>query len=153
MQFQTTPPRLGPPPTNDHPAWRWLLFASAAAAASCSMLPWIRVRFESLFGSHLGPPGWHSSAGFTCLCTSALVAVMALAESGTPTSQRAVRPGSLMLVAITALVLGCEWTAGPGHVRGVSAAWTGWFYLLLVSVPLLLTACTLRWLAADARPA
>jgi hypothetical protein len=129
------------------------LFGSATAAAAVSMLPWIRVRFESLFGSHLGPPGWHSSAGFTCLCTSALVAVMAMAESGTPLSQRAVRPGSLMLVGISTLVLACEWTAGPGHLRGVSAAWTGWFYVLLASLPILLAACTLRWLAAASRPA
>lgn len=133
--------------------WGWLLFASAAAAAACSLLPWIRVRFESLFGSHQGPPGWHTQAGFTCLCTSALVVVMAMAENGTPTSQRAVRPGSLMLVGITTLVLAIEWNDGPGHLRGVTAAWTGWFYVLLATVPLLLTACTRRWLLASARPA
>lgn len=151
MHFQPPPPRPGPAPGNEHPVWRWLLFASATAGAICSLLPWLRVRFESLFGSHQGPPGWHTSAGITCLCTTALVAVMALAESGTPTSQQAARPGSLILVAVTTLVLGIEWSNGPGTMRGVSASWTGWFYLLLVSLPVLLLACTRRWHASAAR--
>jgi len=153
MQFQATPPRPGPAPHGDHPSWLWLLFGSAAAAAICSMLPWIRVRFVGLWGDHVGPPGWHNSAGFTCLCTTALVTVMALAESGTPSSQSAVRPGSLLLVAITTLVLGLEWSGGPGSMRGVTASWTTWFYLLLASVPVLLTVCALRWLATAARTA
>ncbi len=151
MLFLSPARRPGPQPKPDPAFWRWLLFGSAAAAALCSMQPWVRVRFEALFDGHVGPPGWHSSAGFTCLCTSALVTVMAIAESGTPASQHAVRPGSLMLVALTTLVLGFQWCGGPGMLRGVSAHWTVWFYLLLASVPVLLTTCMLRWLAAGGR--
>ncbi|MBX3463036.1 MAG: hypothetical protein KF830_07685 [Planctomycetes bacterium] len=148
MHFLPPPLPREPQPRRDEPVWRWLLFASAVAAALGSTLPWVRVRFATLFGDVEGPPGWHSSAGFTCLCSSALVLVMALAESGSPASRLAVRPGSLLLAAITALAVGLEWQAGPGLLRGVSARWTACFYLVVASLPLLVAACGRRWLAA-----
>jgi hypothetical protein len=153
MLFLPDPPPRRPAPSGQAPFWRWLLFASAAAAAIGCTLPWVRVRFEGLFGSHLGPPGWHNPAGFTCLCTAALVTVMALAESGSPASQRAARPGSLLLVAISTLTVGLQWCAGPGLLRGVSAMWTACFYLVVASLPLLLAACARRWLAIARHPA
>jgi hypothetical protein len=111
-----------------------------------TLQPWLRVEFDRLFGHHFGPPGWHSQAGFTCLCTSALVAIMALAESPTHASRDAVRPGSLLLVVIAAVVIACEWLGGPGELRGVSARWTWAFYAALTGATALTAACTLRWL-------
>ena len=138
-----------PPPAHhrEHPGWRWLLLGSTALGVVCAMSPWIRVQFVRLFGSHDGPPGWQSSAGFTCFCSCALVAVLSFVETDTASSRRAVRPGSLLLAALSALVILGEWFAGPGAMRGVSASWTPWFYAALVSMPLLLVACARRWAA------
>ncbi|HEX5050180.1 MAG TPA: hypothetical protein VFZ65_00280 [Planctomycetota bacterium] len=151
MHFLPDPDPPAATPAAEPPFWRWLLFASAAAAAFGATLPWIRVQFERLFGEHQGPPGWHSSAGFTCLCTSLLVVVMALGETGSTRSRQAVRPGSLMLVGVAALALLFEWWNGPGMLRGVSARWTGWFYLACTGLPVLLATCAVRWAALPRR--
>jgi hypothetical protein len=152
MQFLPTPRRPDPEPPRDHPACRWLLFASAAAITLCCLLPWVRLQAEQLWGSFGDAPGWQSSAGFTCLCTGALVLLLAMIEDGTPTSQRAVRPGSMMLVAAAGLALLLQWHQGPGTLRGIWATWTAWFYAVLALVPLLLSVCLLRWRIAEARP-
>jgi hypothetical protein len=151
MLFLPEPRRSGGPPSRDPAFWRWLLFAAAATVAVCATLPWIRIAFPRLFQEHFGPPAWHSSAGFTCLCTSLLVWVMALAETQTSSSRLNVRPGSLMLVVIASLTLLLEWLAGPGSLGGVSARWTGWFYVACAGLPLLLTACVCRCVALRAR--
>ena len=122
-----------------------LLFLSAGIAAFAATRPWTRVQFERLFGEHLGPPGWQSTAGFTCLCTSMLVAVMALAETNTTSARAAVRPASLLLCGLASAALLLEWCSGPGWLRGVSARWTWAFWLGLAAVPTLLAACALRW--------
>lgn len=108
------------------------------------MAPWTVVAFERLWGAHSGPPGWQSSAGFTCLWTSLLVAVMTLAETSTPSSRQAVRPASLLLSVIALSTLLGTALAGPGLLRGVSATWTWCFYVTCVSLPLLALACTCR---------
>lgn len=145
-------PSSGPTPAGrDHAAWRRVLLVSAALAAFATTRPWVQVQFERLFGMHSGPPGWQSSAGFTCLCSSLLVAIMALAETSSRTTQQAARPASLLLVGISALSLLLEWWDGPGLVRGVSATWTYAFWLLLASLPALLAACAFRWAAMDTR--
>lgn len=151
MRFRSDPQRPDDPPRRDPPLWRWTLFLAAATVAVCATLPWLQVRFSRLFGDHVGPPGWHSSTGFTCLMTSLFVTVMALAETHTPSSRVAVRPGSLLLVAVAALMLVPEWFAGPGSLRGVTASWTVWFYLLSLGLPLLLAACAQRWAVAATR--
>jgi hypothetical protein len=147
-------PDPAPRPHREPPrAWRRLLLASAGAAAVATALPWVRVEFERLFGRLHGPPGWHSPAGFTCLCTCLLVALMALAETNADATRQAVRPASLMLVAVSAAVLLREWLEGPGTLRGVSATWTIAFWLVAVSVPVLLAVCFARWAALPrARP-
>lgn len=152
--FVDTPrrPDLPPPAPRDRAVWRWLLLGSAAAALLCALQPWIRVRFDRLFGLAFGPPGWHGTAGFTCLGTSALVIVLALAESGSRSAREATRPGSLLLVAITVVVVAVEWRQGPGTLGGVSASWTVPFHLLLLSLPALLTASVVRWRNTVARP-
>ena len=128
----------------DAGGWSWLLFASAALAVFAATRPWLQVRFESLFGAHLGPPGWQSSAGFTCLCSSALIGVLALTETQSTTTREAVRPASLLLATLCGLVLLLQWWQGPGHLRGVSARWTWAFWLALVGVPVLWATCVAR---------
>ena len=150
MRFQADAGRPDGPPRRDPALWRWTLFAAAATVALCAALPWLQLRFALLFGEHLGPPGWHSQSGFTCLLTSLFVAVMALAETHTPSSRLAARPGSLLLVSVAAATLLVEWCEGPGSLRGMSATWTVWFYALSIGLPLLLGACALRWAAAHA---
>lgn len=152
MQFLPTPRRPDPAPLRDHPLFRWALLACAASIALCSLLPWIRLHADQLWGSFGDPPGWQSSAGFTCLCTCALVLLLALIEDGSPTSQRAVRPGSMMLVAAAAVALWLQWQHGPGTLRGLWASWTGWFYTALVLAPVLLSVCLVRWRIAEALP-
>ena len=136
-----------PPPQRRQLSWKALLLVSAAAAAVATAQPWVQVGFVRLFGSLAGPPGWQSSAGFTCLCTAALVALMALAETPAAATQHAVRPASALLAALSAAALALEWWDGPGTLRGVSATWTWAFWLVAASVPVLLAACFARWAA------
>lgn len=157
MQFLPDPAPPDPPPSRERRLWTFVLFAAAAATALATRWPWLRVKFEQLFATQghahgLGPPGWQSTAGFTCLCTSLLVAVMALAESGSPTSRQAVRPGSLLVAIIALLTLLFEGLQGPGTLRGVTAAWTGWYYVACVSLPILAGTCLLRWSATRSAP-
>ena len=145
MRFLPTPEGPDPRPAREGPLWGRLLFLAAALTVVATRAPWLRVKFERLFGAHSGPPGWESPAGFTCLCTSMMVAMMALIESGTRESQQAVRPGSLLLTGIALLTLLLAAVQGPGDLRSVSASWTGWFYLACASTPLLCYATFVRW--------
>ena len=151
MHFLPTPEPNRPPP-GDRRWWLPVLFASAIVGAAVTRWPWIQVKFERLFGGHVGPPGWQTTAGFTCLCTSALVAVLALAETRTPSSKQAVRPGSVMLVSLATLALLFDVLSGPGTLRGVSAEWTIQFYIACFALPLLLISCLLRWRAMHYSP-
>lgn len=133
--------------------WRTVLLVSAALAAFATTQPWVRVQFESLFGRGIfGPPGWASTAGFTSLCTCALVAILSLAETNTPATQHAVRPASLLLVAVCTLAVTFQWWNGPGHVRGATACWTYAFWLFATALPALLLVCTLRCAALREHP-
>lgn len=130
------------------PFWRWLLFAAAAATVVCATQPWTRVEFTRLWGEIFDQPAWKStSAGFTCLCTSALVAVMALAETHTRTTRQAVRPASLLLAGVMALALIFYVLRGPGMLRGVTATWTISLYIGAVTSMLVLAACVARFAA------
>jgi hypothetical protein len=142
-------PEPTPPPGEAQP-WRRWLFASAAAAALATGWPWVQVSFERLFGALLGPPGWRSSAGFTCLCTCLLVAMMALAETQARSTHQAARPASVLLVAVAAAALLFEWLDGPGTLRGVTAQWTWAFWVVASATGALLFACTRR--ALHVRP-
>lgn len=137
----TLPP--APAPRPDQRGTR-LLLVGVALAMVAALQPWLRVRFDRLFGDGLGPPGWQSSAGFTCLCSCALVGVLTLAESGSSASRHAVRPASLLLVTLSTLVLLGEWWRGPGLLRGVTAQWTLAFYGASLGLGLLLVACGSR---------
>ena len=147
MRFLPEPDSAPLAPAPEHAGWRWLLYASAAATALAATWPWVCVRFERLWGELLGPPGWQTSAGFTCFCTSLLVSVMTLAETRTPTSRTAVRPGSLLIVLVAASSMVLALWDGPGWLRGVTARWTWAFVVAAVCVPALLIACFVRWLA------
>jgi len=146
MRFHSGPAPL-PPRDDAHPAWRNVLLAGATVAALCSITPWVRVQFSRLWGSHDGPPGWQSSAGFTCLCSCALVVMLTLVETDSPRTRLAARPGALMLALVSTLVVAFAWIDGPGTLRGVSATWTAWFYALGVGVVLVVTSAARRWLA------
>lgn len=137
-------PRPPRPPSPRGALWRRVLLASAAAAVFATTQPWVLVRFERLFGVHFGPPGWRSTAGFTCLCTCLLVGMLAVAETRARSTQEAARPASAVLVAVSTLALLHEWRDGPGLLRGVTADWTQAFWLLAASVPALLLACLMR---------
>lgn len=145
MRFLPEPDPPSPLPSREAPVWAIVLFCSAVLTALATRWPWICVKFENLFGRHSGPPGWQSTAGFTCLCTSLMVAVLALAESGTPSSRLAVRPGSLLIAVLALLTLLASGFSGPGTVGGVSAAWTPWFYIACISLPVLSYVCLRRW--------
>ncbi len=147
MQFHPDPPPLEQPPPRERPLWGRLLLLCAAVTALATRSPWLRVKFERLFGEHSGPPAWQTTAGFTCLCTSLMVAMMMLVESGTPASRQAVRPGSLLLVGIALLTLVFAGLQGPGTIRGVTAEWNGWFYTACISLPVLSFVCLQRWAA------
>ncbi len=69
---------------------------------------------------------------------------MTFAETPTKQPQEAVRPACLLLVVLTVLAFGLQWRDGPGHLGGVSASWTGAFWLVVASLPALLTACVAR---------
>jgi len=128
------------------PFWRRVLFAAAVATVVAATRPWTRVEFTRLFGEVFGPPAWQStSAGFTCLCTSALVAVMALTETHTRTARQAVRPASLLLAIIMALAVLLYVVRGPGTLRGVSATWTVSLYVGVTTSLLVLAACAARF--------
>jgi hypothetical protein len=147
MQFSAAPePRRAPPPS-EQGWWLPVLFLSAVAITLATRWPWIQVQFERLWQHHDGPPGWHTTAGFTCLCTSALVAIMAMAETKTPSSRQAARPGSLMIVTIAVTALAFEAVKGAGTLRGVSAIWTPWFYVTCAALPIMLAICLQRWRA------
>ena len=141
-----------PTPASGAGHWRRVLLASAALAAIATTQPWVQVQFDRLFGSHSGPPGWQSSAGFMCLCSCALVSIMAIAETSSEVTQQAARPASLLLVAISVVSLAFEWWSGPGQLRGVSASWTFAFWLVICSLPALLAVCLARCGALAARP-
>ena len=132
--------------------WRHVVFASAAVGAVAATRPWVQVLFTRLFGELSGPPAWQSSAGFTCLCTCALVAVMTLAETPSRAARVAVRPASLVLVAVMTLALLLQASEGPGHLRGVTATWTAGFYAGAAAALVLLAACAVRYAATDPRP-
>ena len=131
----------------ERPFWRTLLFIATAASTVAAMRPWIEVQFVSLFGELSGPPGWRSSAGFTCLCTSALVCVMTLAETQTPTSRQAVRPASMLLSIVMTSALFLHLLRGPGMLRGVSATWTISFYIGAAASLAVVAACAARYAA------
>ena len=130
--------------------WRTILFGAAIAAVVTATQPWIRVKFVQLFGEVLGPPAWQgSTAGFTCLCTSALVATMTLVETKTQAAREAVRPASLLLAIVMALSLLLHLLRGPGSLRGVTATWTVSFYVGAAATVLLLAACLSRFFTAQ----
>jgi len=132
----------------ERPFWRTVLFVTAVATTISATLPWTRVEFVRLFGEVFGPPAWQdSSAGFTCLCTSALVFVMALAETQTRTARQAVRPASLLLAAIMTLALMLHLVRGPGTLRGVGAMWTISLYIGALASLALFAACAVRFAA------
>ncbi len=143
LAFVSAPEPL--PARGEPKRWRAWLLGSAAVAALATAQPWVQVRFERLFGAYFGPPGWRSSAGFTCLCTCLLVAIITLAETPARTTHQAARPASLMLVAVSAAAIALELWSGPGMLGGVTARWTVAFWLVVASVPVLLAACFARW--------
>lgn len=134
-------------PFRERPFWRRVLFIAAAITAFAAMRPWIEVQFTRMWGELSGPPGWQTSAGFTCLCTSALVAVMALAETQTRTTRQAVRPASLLLAVVMTLSLFLHVLRGPGLLRGVTATWTYSFYIGGATALTVLLACAVRYAA------
>ncbi len=151
LRFAPTPESPASNAGSDPSRHRTLLFVAAAVSIAATMLPWVRVQFEGLFGRHAGPPGWQSSAGFTCLCTCLLVAMLAMSETNAKATQQAARPGSLLLVLLATLALAFEWWQGPGHLGGVSACWTVAFWVGLATCPLLLFACARRFASIQTR--
>lgn len=137
-------------PFRERPFWRTVLFVAAAMTVVAAMRPWTEVQFVSLFGELSGPPGWHCSAGFTCLCTSALLAVLTLIETQTYSARQAVRPASLLLAIVMVLALILHLIRGPGMLRGVSATWTFTFYIGTSTSLAVLAACAVRYAATVA---
>ncbi|MCR9244008.1 MAG: hypothetical protein NXI31_03180 [bacterium] len=154
MNFLPSPDPDRLPLRPEPPAWLWALCASAAVLVLATRWPWTEVAFQRLFSAATGPPGWQSTAGFTCACAGAFAVILALVETQSKASKQAARPGSLMIVAIAALMLAFDVIRGPGMLRGVSAAWTFWFWLACAAVPVLLTVVVVRWRKTEkpARP-
>jgi len=131
-------------PTGPPQRWQRVLLFSAAIAALATTQPWVRVQFERLFGAHAGPPGWQSPAGFTCLCSCLLVAILALVETPAAVTRNATRPASALLVALSTLAVLLHSWDGPGLLQGVTARWTAAFWLLAASLLVLLATCSAR---------
>jgi hypothetical protein len=145
MQFRPEPELPPPPPPAERALWSRLLYGSAAGAALATRWPWQQVKFERLFGEAQGHPAWQSTAGGTCLATSLLLLVLAVAETDNMTSRRAVRPSSLLLATLALGSFLLAVVQGPGSVRGTTAVWTAWFWLEALCLPLLWLACFARW--------
>lgn len=125
MRFRTEPP---PPPRGlppDRRRRRLLLVAIGLVVLACTR-PWSWVSFAALLPDVLGPVGWRTPAGFTCILCHLLVALLTMLDPGP--ARAAVRDGSLLLVTAAALVLAHRWLLGPGELRGLEASWTIAFY-------------------------
>ncbi|MEC8251847.1 MAG: hypothetical protein VX044_01450 [Planctomycetota bacterium] len=131
-------------PLSEQPQWRGTLLVAAATGAVAATRPWVEVKFHRLFGEELGPPAWQSTAGFTCLCTCALIGVMALAETHSRASRQATRPASALLASVMALVLLLRAVDGPGMLRGVSGEWTPSSFVAAGASALMLAVCLAR---------
>lgn len=125
MHFRSepTPPPRGLPPDRRR---RTLLLAAIALVVLACLRPWSWVSFAALLPDVLGPVGWRTPAGFTCVLCHLLVAMLTLLEPGP--ARAAARDGSLLLVSAAALVLAHRWLLGPGELRGLEASWTLAFY-------------------------
>jgi hypothetical protein len=137
------PGRREPAPTSA-PRSAGLLLGCCALAAAATAFPWIRVRLSSLWGDFSGPIGMHTNAGFTCVTTCLLTALLVLAEGRTAPAREAVRTGCLLLMAAAGCTLAWRLWDGPGSLRGATAAHTGWFFLSAIAVAAGIVACRLR---------
>lgn len=143
MRFrrEPTPPPRGLPPDRHR---RAMLLAAIALVMLACLRPWSWVSFAVLLPDVLGPVGWRTPAGFTCMLCHLLVAMLTLLDPGH--ARAAVRDASLLLVSAAALVLAHRWLLGPGELRGLEASWTLAFYATasFVLVALWLSAGQLR---------
>ena len=151
MQFQPEPPfRRGyrPRPEAERRWLAWLLLAACAATATTTAWPWLAAHWSgaALFGPHLGPPGWKSTCGFTCLMTCLMLAVLTLVETETRSAREAVRPASALLAGIAAAVVVAEACRGPGNLRGLTAAFTVWFWAGVCGTAVVAATCGRRLL-------
>lgn len=129
----------------ENPFWRVLLILAAIATVVAATQPWTQVKFVIQFGEVYAQPAWQATtAGFTCLCTPALIAVITLIETRTRTAREAVRPASMILAVIMSLSLAIHILRGPGTLRGVGATWTLSLFLAAASCGTLLIACAIR---------
>jgi hypothetical protein len=131
-------------PLREQPRWSVTLLLAAGTGAVAATRPWVQVKYHRLFGEELGPPAWQSTAGFTCLCTCALIGVMALAETDMHTSRQATRPASVLLAALMTLALVLRALQGPGMLRGVTAEWTPSSLVAGAASAAVLAACLAR---------
>lgn len=140
MKFAPDP---SPPPSRRPEAprsSRWFLHCACIVAVVAAIQPWLRVAFPGLFLDHFGPPGWQSTPGFTCLMTALMVLLITLIESGTTHSKAAVQPARALLTAVAGVVMAATAWAGPGVMRGTTAAWTHWFWAAAAAVAAMLAA-------------
>ena len=147
LQFTESPPPddLHRFRRRENQFWRMLLMLAAIVSIVAATQPWTRVEFVIQFGEVYAQPAWQATtAGFTCLCTPALIAVITLVETRTRTARQAVRPASMILAVIMSLSLAAHILRGPGTLRGVGAIWTPSLMVNAASCLALLLACATR---------
>ncbi|MFK7740157.1 MAG: hypothetical protein AB8H80_07520 [Planctomycetota bacterium] len=131
-------------PRSESPLWRNVLFVAAVVGGLAATQPWVRVEFVRLFGELFGPPAWKGTAGFTLLCTCALLAVMSLIETKSREAKQAVRPASALLAVVMFVSLVLHAARGPGTLRNVTASWTVSFYFGSLAAAVVVIACIAR---------
>ncbi|MGE3173552.1 MAG: hypothetical protein AB7O97_13090 [Planctomycetota bacterium] len=137
----------------DRPLWpRWptsrplarALLGCCMVAVVTTAFPWVRILVPSLWGEVLGPVAARTDAGFTCVTTCLLTALLVLVEGSGAQTREAVRTGCLLMMAIAAAVIGWRLLIGPGELRGVSMAHSGWFFAAVAAVAVGVVLCQLR---------
>ncbi len=121
-----------------------LLVGCCALTVLTAAFPWSRVDAAWWFGDFQAPIAVHTTAGFTCLMTCVLTALLVLSEGRTAAAREAVRTGCLLLTSAAATVLLWRLWEGPGYLRGAPTVHSGWFVVAAVAVGAALVFSRLR---------
>ena len=110
-----------------------LITACGVAIVACSF-PWSEVAVPSLWGEGPGPRGLHTTAGFTCLITCVLCAMLTAFEGASAQTREASRTACVTVMAIAAIAIAQRILRGAGALHGFTAVHTHWFWWAVIAV-------------------